>query len=442
MTDQHLRSALLRGGSASAIFTGYGPKPVAEAPDKSGAGDGAKEVDLEKLIGEFKSATDKVNGFADKVQTEIKNLGKVTNETKENTDKAIADMVPVAKALDEAKARLAEIEQKMARRGGASHAEPKTLGQLVLENEGVKGLMSGHKRGQAHVSIDLKDITSATSTQGTTASVTTSLVIPERAPLVTLPERRFTIRDLLTPGETNSNNIEYPVEIAFTNSAASVAEGGAKPQSNVTFDLRSAPVRTIAHFMRASRQILDDAAQLRSYIDGRLRYGLALVEENQLLNGDGTGQNLLGLVPQATAYSAPFTVTGETDIDRIRLAILQATQALWPVTSVVLNVLDWAKVEMNKDSMGRYIVGDPTGQIAPRLWGLPVVPTVAMTAGNFLVGAFRMGAQIFDRMQVEVLLSTEDQDNFIKNLITIRGEERLALAVYRPTAFITGALPQ
>jgi HK97 family phage major capsid protein len=400
-----------------------------------------KDLDISKLVGDFKAATDKVNAYADTVKTEMKNLGKMTEETKENTDKAIAEMVPIAKALDEAKARLQELEQKAARRGGHPASETKSLGQMFVENDGVKSIMST-KRGNAHVTIDLKDITSGTGTVGSTADVSTSLVVAQRMPIVNLPERRFTIRDLLTPGETNSNNIEYPVEVAFTNAAAMVAEGGAKPQSNVTFDLRSAPVRTLAHFMRASRQILDDAAQLRTYIDGRLRYGLDLVEENQLLNGDGTGQNLLGLVPQATAYSAPFTVTGEQDIDRIRLAILQATQALWPVTGIVLNVLDWAKIEMTKDSMGRYLVGDPTGQIAPRLWGLPVVATVAMTAGNFLTGAFKMGAQIFDRMQVEVLLSTEDQDNFVKNLITIRGEERLALAVYRPTAFITGALPQ
>jgi HK97 family phage major capsid protein len=405
------------------------------------ANENDKDLDIAKLVGDFKAATDKVNGFADTVKTEMKNLGKMTEETKENTDKAIAEMVPIAKALDEAKARLQELEQKAARRGGQQASETKSLGQMFVENDGVKSIMST-KRGNAHVTIDLKDITSGTGTVGSTADVSTSLVVAQRMPIVNLPERRFTIRDLLTPGETNSNNIEYPVEVAFTNAAAMVAEGGAKPQSNVTFDLRSAPVRTLAHFMRASRQILDDAAQLRTYIDGRLRYGLDLVEENQLLNGDGTGQNLLGLVPQATAYSAPFTVTGEQDIDRIRLAILQATQALWPVTGIVLNVLDWAKIEMTKDSMGRYLVGDPTGQIAPRLWGLPVVATVAMTAGNFLTGAFKMGAQIFDRMQVEVLLSTEDQDNFIKNLITIRGEERLALAVFRPTAFITGTLPQ
>lgn len=400
----------------------------------------APEAELKTLALDLKKATDEVKSFAERAQTEMKNLGKMTSETKEDADKAIAGMVALTKKFDEANARIADIEQKSVRRGGPA-IEHKTLGDRVVENDAVKSLMTS-QRGQARVVVEMKDITSAPSTQGSTADVSTSLVVAQRMPIVNLPERRFTIRDLLTPGETSSNNIEYPVETTFTNAAAMVAEGAAKPQSDVAFDLRSAPVRTLAHFMKASRQILDDAAQLRTYIDGRLRYGLALVEENQLLNGDGTGQNILGLLPQATAYSAPFAVTGETDIDRVRLAILQATQALWPTTGIVLNVMDWAKIEMIKDSMGRYLIGDPTGQLVPRLWGLPVVATVAMTSGHFLVGAFKMGAQIFDRMQVEVLLSTEDVDNFQKNMITIRGEERLGLAVYRPGAFITGTLPQ
>jgi HK97 family phage major capsid protein len=440
---REFKNDLLRGGSAATLFSGYGPKPVADPEGRSGAADGgAKEVDFEKLVNEFKGATDNVNKMSETFQTEIKNLGTVTKETKDKTDEAIAKLVPIAKQMDEAKARLDELEQKAARRAGnGSPTELKTIGQAVIDNEEVKSLMAGAAQ-RARVTIDLKDITTATATQGTGTSASTSLVMADRQGMVNLPERRFTIRDLVTPGQTVSNNIEYPVEVVFTNAAAPVAEGATKPQSNVTFDLKSAPVRTLAHFMRASRQIMEDAPGLRSYIDGRLRYGLDLVEENQLLNGDGTGQNLLGLIPQATAFAAPFAVTGETDIDRIRLAILQATQALYPVTGVVLNVLDWAKIEMTKDSLGRYIVGDPTGQLVPRLWGLPVVATVGMTAGQFLTGAFRMGAQIFDRMAIEVLISTEDQDNFVKNLITIRGEERLAFAVYRPQAFITGALPQ
>ena len=109
-----------------------------------------------------------------------------------------------------------------------------------------------------------------------------------------------------------------------------------------------------------------------------------------------------------------------------------------PPTGIVLNPTDWFKIETTKDTAGAYIVGNPADGTTPRLWGLPVVETPAMTVDKFLVGAFRYGAQIFDRMDARVEISTEDSDNFRKNLVTIRAEERLALAVYRPEAFVKG----
>jgi HK97 family phage major capsid protein len=193
--------------------------------------------------------------------------------------------------------------------------------------------------------------------------------------------------------------------------------------------------------MKASRQIMDDAPQLRSVIDGRLTYGLQFVEEAELLYGDGTGQHLAGIIPQATAYSAAFTPALPTAIDTLRLASLQATLALYPASGYVLHPTDWGRIELTKDTQGRYIVGDPTGVLGKRLWNLPVVDTQAMQAGKFLTGAFQLGAQIFDRLSIEILISTENMDDFTRNMVTIRGEERLALAVYRPAAFIYGNIP-
>jgi HK97 family phage major capsid protein len=246
------------------------------------------------------------------------------------------------------------------------------------------------------------------------------------------------VRDLLTPGETASSVVEFVSEASFVNNAAPVAEGATKPKSDMTFILKSAPVRTLAHYVKASRQIMDDAPQLRSLIDGRLRYGLAYVEEVQLLYGAGTGANIHGLIPQATAFAAPFAITTPTVVDQVRLALLQATLAEYPASGVVMHPTDLARVEVAKDTTGQYIIGDPQGRMAPTLWGLPVVTTPAITAGTYLVGAFRLGAQIFDRMGMEVLLSTENENDFILNMMTIRAEHRLALAVYRPAAFVTG----
>lgn len=394
------------------------------------------EKEFEGLTKKLKTAIDDIGKKHDSITTEIKSFGDASAETKAAADKAIKD-------LNEIVARVSDIEQKMARRPGAGEPEaPKSVGERFVSDDKVKEFLgTSSKRGSVSVSVERKNITSATATVGSTVSTTTSLVIPDRQALVGLPMRPLVVRDLLTPGQTSSNSIEYPVMLSRTQSAATVAEGALKPQSDLTFDLRNAPVRTIAHWFKASRQIMDDAPGLQSMIDGEARYGLEYLEDVQFLYGDGTGANLYGIIPQASAYSAAFAPTGETAIDRLRLSILQATLALYPATGIVLHPTDWAKIEMTKDGQGRYIVGNPVGQVSPTLWGLPVAATMAMTAGNFLTGAFRRGAQIFDRMSIEVLLSTEDQDNFVKNMITIRAEERLALAVYRPTAFVTGSLP-
>lgn len=441
---------IVSAGAIPAAFLaacGIGGLRVALAPPDSGAAaasgtqSGAGDGEMKVLAQGLKAATDEVKRFAEKAEGEMKSLGKLTDETKAAADKAITEMNGKIGEFD---ARLAEVEQKAARRGGGQATEAKSLGQHFIDSEKAKSMLadgSSHK-GSARVSIETKNITSATSTVGTGVSAGNSLVPADRQPIVGLPNRTLRVRDLITPGQTSSSNIEYPAETGFTNAAAPVAEGNLKPKSDITFDLRSAPVRTIAHYFKASRQILDDAVGLASYIDGRARYGLQFVEEAQILYGNGSGANLNGIMPQASAYAAPsgVAVTGETPIDRLRLAILQATLALYPASGIVLNDTDWARIELTKDTQGRYIIGSPQGQIAATLWGLPVATTLAMAVNDFLVGAFQLGAQLFDRMAIEVLVSSENEDDFIRNLLTIRAEERLALAVYRPAAFVKGNL--
>lgn len=392
---------------------------------------------LVDMIGELGAS---IAGVKEKVQTlgadltaRVEAGSEVSAGLKEQTDKALSE-------LGEATGRIAELEKRAAREKENGEEAQKSLGDLVISSdEYLAGKLTGASRASIRVRADRAAITSANGTVGTGRSAGTSLIPGARVPgIFGLPERQMTIRDLLLPGETASNSIEYVKETGFTNSAAPVAEGAAKPYSDLTFDMATAAVKTLAHLFKASRQILDDAPALRSYIDGKARYGLRFVEENQLLNGSGSGQNILGLVPQATAFSAAFTPATPTAIDRLRLAILQVVLAEYPATGFVLNPIDWAKIETTKDAGGNYIIGNPQGSLTPTLWNLPVVSTQAMAAGKFLTGAFSFAAQVFDRMDIEVLLSSENVDDFEKNMFTIRAEERLALAVYRPEAFVTG----
>lgn len=389
------------------------------------------DADLSKLAVDLKAAADEVKKQAEITATEMKNLGKVTEETKKAADEALIKH-------NELSARMTEIEQKLVQRSAAEPERRKSIGQMVVEHDDLKAwIKSG---GKGRVSVAVKAIISALTTDANGSAG--DLIVPDRRPeIITPPQRTMTMRDLITPGNTSSNAIQYVKETGFTNNAATVSEtaGNAKPQSEIKFDLVTAAVTTIAHWVLATKQILDDVPQLQSYIDGRLRYGLAYVEDNQILNGSGTGTDLNGIYTQATASAAPITIPAPvTKIDIIRLAMLQAFLAELPPTGVVMHPTDWATIELVKDTTGRHIVGNPQDGATPRLWRLPVVETPAMTVDKYLVGAFKLGAQLFDREEANVELSTEDSDNFRKNLVTIRAEERLAMAVYRPEAFIKG----
>lgn len=335
--------------------------------------------------------------------------------------------------------RLINIEQRIVRRGGSDggRAEMKTWGQALIDSEEFKSLAtSSSQKGRAAIQVKAITMTSD-------AGIGGAMIAPDvRTDPVMLPQRRPTVRSLLAPGQTASNTIYFPRQTVRTNAAAVVAEGALKPQSDIQFEQVQAPVTTVATFILASRQLLDDAPAMMSTVDGELRYMLAYAEEVELTAGDGTGVHLHGLIPQATPFVAPFTGTGDTDADILIQAIAQAELALLPATGMILNTIDWLKLLALKDGMGRYLSNGPFGPAQPRLlWDLPVAPTLAMPIGHFLVGSLGIAAQIFDRMEAEVLVSSEDSDNFRKNLITIRAEKRLALAVKRPQALIYGAFP-
>lgn len=363
----------------------------------------------------------------------LKASGEVSTELTGKVDKALSE-------LGEATTRLGELEKRAAREKEVTESEAMDIGDHLVASEAFKTMDKGAGgRSSIRVGIERADITSSNTTVGAGRSAGTSLVPGARVPgIIAPPNRQFTIRDLLAAGQTSASSVEYVKETGFTNNARPVTEGTTKPKSDITFNLVTTPVRTIAHIFKASRQIMDDAPGLASYINARGTYGLKFVEENQLLNGNGTGQNLNGIIPQATAFAPEFNPSDETAIDRLRLAILQVILAEYPASGFVLHPTDWARIELTKDNEGRYIVGNAQSPIGPSLWGLPVVQTQAMAAGEFLTGAFNLAAQIFDRMGVEVLLSTENSDDFERNMMTIRVEERLALATYRPEAFVTG----
>jgi len=342
--------------------------------------------------------------------------------------------------------RLSEVEKRLARQRDPANdnkASGPSLGELVANRDALRELGNHVKAHMRFDGAELAAITSGTGTVGATTSPGTSLVPAHRVPGMVGPyQRALRVRDLFAQSQTTSNVIEFPREESFTNNARPVTEGTTKPESSLTFNLHTAPVRTIAHVFKVSRQIFDDAAVLASYLNTRGVYGLETVIETQLLSGAGTGQNLNGLLNQATDFSAPFSALNDTALDVVSQAIAQVEEVSAPVSGIVLNPTDWRRLIGTKDGDKRYLARDvPFGTQGQQLWGYPVVTSLATTQGDFCVGAFNLDAEIFNRMGVEVLVSSEDSDNFSTNMLTVRIETRLAMAVYRPTSFVTGSLP-
>ncbi|EDH3991109.1 phage major capsid protein [Salmonella enterica subsp. enterica serovar Westminster] len=389
---------------------------------------------LKKVTASIEEATDKFNARAEDALKEAKKSGKLSEETKAAVDKMASEFNALREAEKTLKAAIGELEQHVAQMplANAKHIV-ETVGQQVISAEALK-TFSASVEGGKRVSIP---VNAALISSG----VAEGVVEPQRLPGIdTTPKQRLFIRDLIAPGRTSSPAIFWVQQTGFTNKAAVVAENTTKPYSDIAFTTKITPVTTIAHMFKASKQILDDFAQLQSTVDAEMRYGLKYVEEQEILFGDGTGVHLHGIVPQASAFTAEFKVEQQNGIDDLRLAMLQAQLARFPASGHVLHFIDWAKIELTKDTLGRYILANPSGLTGPTLWGLPVVATEAAAfKGKFLTGAFNAGAQIFDREDANVVISTENADDFEKNMISIRCEERLALAVKRPEAFIYGS---
>jgi HK97 family phage major capsid protein len=252
-----------------------------------------------------------------------------------------------------------------------------------------------------------------------------------------MPRRAPTIRSLLPAVQATSGTIEFAAQTARATAAATVAEGALKPESDTSFALRTVRTQVIAHHIKVSRQALEDLTQLRDLIDAELLSGLALAEEAQLLNGDGTGASLTGLVQAATPFADPLALGSPNQIDAVGSAVLQSALAEYQPDGIVLHPADWARMRMTKDADGRYLLGDPGAAVQPRLFGLSVVATTAMSVDGFPVGAFGQAATIYDRMTplVEVGYAGDD---FTRNLVTVLAEQRLALAIRQPAALVTG----
>lgn len=324
---------------------------------------------------------------------------------------------------------LAAIEQKLSR-GPDAPAKAMTLGDRFISCDGYKAFASGQARS-ARLSLAAQELAAITTPTG---------VGKQTLPGVYgAPELPTDVEGVFQHIQVSGNSIEYLKAKTETNASAFVAEGALKPESGFTFEMATASVRTLAAWVKISRQLADDASAVASYISNRMAYHLRAAIEKQLIAGDGKGQNLSGIFTAGNFTAHGLTDTALTGLDVVRKAAMLVRVAGFTPSVVFLNPADYDALIGEKDKQGRYQFANPVAVNTQTLWGLRPVLSSSIAAGQFLV-ADPAQATVFDRMQAEVMLFEQDSDNVEKNLVTIRAERRLGFGIENTAAFIGGAL--
>ncbi len=335
-----------------------------------------------------------------------------------------------------------DLEQKGVKLRGQP-GEGKSFIDLVKGDDSYKALQQKNA-SLANIEVTKSDLASMKETKVTSAGIVAPNYDPTIQPGI---RQELRIRDLLTTVPVSGQQYSYFRELLHTRGAAPVAEGGTKPTSNVTFETVTDRVKKIAVWMPVTDEALDDVPQLLAYLQELLRYDLKLEEEAQILKGDGTGENLNGLMTQATTYDAALTKAGDTAIDIVRRAIYQVRkQSKLSADGVVMTELDWMNIELQKDGENRYLFANLQGLVTPILWGRPVITSDSVdegdadTGGEFLVANFARSSILFDRMSFLFKMGLIN-DQFIKNERALLVEERLGLGVRRREALVKGLFP-
>ncbi|HSW32555.1 MAG TPA: phage major capsid protein [Steroidobacteraceae bacterium] len=392
-------------------------------------------MDIEQIKGALKEHESKIEAAIAKYEGQLKDAGTVASEAR-------AEVKVLAEKHSALVDTINKVEQKLADKAEGKTAR-KSLGEELVTSEMFKAYKDGRS---SKLRMEVKNTIIGES--GSPQDPSSTIVGADRLPgIVGGAFRRLSVLDAILKGATSSNMVEYTKELAFTNAAAETAEGVTKPESTLTFSLVQEPVRTIAHWIKVSKQVLDDAPALQSYIDMRLRHGVELKLEQQVVAGDGTGK-LLGLL--GTGNYTAFTPTDASyqEADTVNDAKYRVIAADYQPSVVLMNPVDFGRLERRKTAAavtGSYIAGEGAALsyinngMTPMLWGLPVIVSNSVPEDGYIVYAAD-ACQLFMRSGAVVEMFEQDDTNVQKNLITVRAELRAALAVYRPAAVVAGGL--
>jgi HK97 family phage major capsid protein len=420
------------------------------------------------IDGKVKRLTDITSELADLQQKMEADEAENTDENRAKFDELHAEAMAIkadvtrANNLGDLKSFLNDPVRKSKAYGGDAEplndepTQPATIGDAFVNSEAykaaVKGLTAGDKLhpGQANnIAAELKNFLGfgrkATFDTTSTGLDSSRNYVPG---IVMIEQQRLTIRDLLSVGQTTQNIVYFIKESSFTNYADMVAEEGEKPEATLATTTANAPVKKIAVVLKVTDEMFSDFPMLRDYINTRLRFMVEAKEEQQLLNGTGAGNQITGILQtsgiqtQAKGADSNFVAIHKA-ITKIRTAA--SSIGGYEPDGIVIHPTDWQILRITTDANTQFYAGGPFQNeygvgpypSLPPIWGLRPVVTTAIAAGTALVGAFKLGAQIWQREGIRVDSTNSNEDDFNFNRVTLRVEERLALTVYRPSAFCT-----
>lgn len=366
------------------------------------------DAKLEKAYGQ---AVESATGKADEaLKNEIDNLTKSFNERFD--------------AYEVANKKQAEVSKNLTFKGALNQA---------INDGAIDSLRNGNNRS---ASFEVK----ADMTIG--ADFTGDVIPADRVPGYKFdPTRSVHVRQLIPTGSTDSDVVRYVKESGYTDGGAAKAEGATLGQSDFDMTATDANVRKIGTYFRISEEMLADTPQLTSYLSARAPEKLLSVEDDQILNGSGVAPNLSGIITDATDFAAggfANAIESANEFDVLTVALNQLALANYSADYIMINPTDFHKILLLKSSQNEYLVKDWNQGLQPRINGVPVILSTAVTSDKYLVGNFGMGTQLWIRDNVGVEFSRFDSTNFRDGFVTVRIQERVALTNYLPNAFVNG----
>jgi HK97 family phage major capsid protein len=323
--------------------------------------------------------------------------------------------------------------------GGDAEKPAKSLGDHFVKSVGSDGL--SRLKAHAGMTVSAPEFKAATDAHATPAAFTGTVLEQVDTTLVR-GYRRPTVADLFAPGAISGTSIRYFVEAGVEGGFATVAEGGQKPQLHIADPTPVVDsVKKLAAWWDMDDEMVEDLAFWVSEINNRGLYMLSLKEEDQLLNGDGVGSNIDGVLHRSGVQQVSY------DAGKLADGVFKAMTAIQTVTglsadAVVIHPTDYQELRLNKDGNGQYYgggyfagqYGNGAMALQPQIWGLSTVVSPAVAAGKPVVGAFKQAATVYRKGGVKVDATNSDQGKFTKDIVTTRVEERIALAVRVPAA--------